>query len=221
MKPKNIDDFLEKEKNNSKYIKILPKHFFKNKNEIKKILKNSHSGVKNLDSFERVKIIIVKSIHRQGSFLDIGCANGLFLKFLQHWSKYKLDLYGIEVKKDLLLEARKMFPKKTSHFEIIQLEKFILNPKKRKDFDFPSKFDFIYWNMWDNWNFALNEHFNIFNEIFKILKKEGRFILEFHGKPGKRYKHINQLEKRGIIFDKKIEEKHRGENTILVWIEKY
>ncbi len=211
----------KKDKSYLKYAKIIPKRFLKDENEIRRTLKNSCEFDKSFQFFEERRKVIVKAIHKQGSFLDIGCANGLFLKFLQHWSKYELDLYGIEARKNLLLDAKKMFPKKTSHFEIIYLKEFILNTEKRKKLNFPPKFDFIFWNMWDKMDFTLNSNFEIFNGILKFLKKEGRFILKFYNLKGKGYKHISQLEKRGIVFDKKIEESHYfGDATILAWIQK-
>ena len=39
----------------------------------------------------KIRFFISKSINKDGSILDIGCANGLLLRCLQEWCGYKLN----------------------------------------------------------------------------------------------------------------------------------
>ncbi len=63
--------------------------------------------------------VILRAVSRNGSFLDIGCANGLLLESLFQWSAEhgnRLTPYGIDLSPRLIHLAQQRFPQFRSHF---------------------------------------------------------------------------------------------------------
>jgi 2-polyprenyl-3-methyl-5-hydroxy-6-metoxy-1,4-benzoquinol methylase len=63
--------------------------------------------------------VILQAVPHDGSFLDIGCANGLLLESLVHWSAARgrmLTPYGIDLSPRLIHLAQQRFPAIPSHF---------------------------------------------------------------------------------------------------------
>ncbi len=62
---------------------------------------------------------IADCIHRSGSFLDIGCANGYLLECVLRWTAergLKIDPYGLDYSERLLGLARERLPQYAGHF---------------------------------------------------------------------------------------------------------
>jgi len=59
-------------------------------------------------------IILVNVIHKNGSFIDVGCANGHLLESLERWINgldyYKLTFYGLDISQGLIDLAKKRLP---------------------------------------------------------------------------------------------------------------
>ncbi len=53
---------------------------------------------------------IAHAIDRDGSFLDVGCANGYLLECLPRWTPHALDRYGLDIVPELLDRARRRLP---------------------------------------------------------------------------------------------------------------
>lgn len=63
--------------------------------------------------WERFRRPVVKSIHRDGSFLDIGCANGLLMESVVEWaseSGHAIDAHGVDISEELVELARRRLP---------------------------------------------------------------------------------------------------------------
>lgn len=119
---------------------------------------------------------IVQAINRSGSILDIGSANGFLLRSLVEWSSHKLLPYGIEPDEALLEKSRIMFPKFADHFANVSLHK--LDQARR--LGLPNQFDFVYWCVWDDFNFSDKKFSGWLESAYDAVKKGGRLILGFY-----------------------------------------
>jgi SAM-dependent methyltransferase len=62
------------------------------------------------ERWEAARRPIVEAIHRPGSFLDVGCANGYLLESLVRWSPYPIEPYGLDFSARLVELARARLP---------------------------------------------------------------------------------------------------------------
>src|SRR6266851_9999488 len=63
--------------------------------------------------WERFRRLVVTPIERDGSFLDIGCANGLLLESVVQWAGedgHRLEPYGLDISEKLAELARQRLP---------------------------------------------------------------------------------------------------------------
>ncbi len=63
--------------------------------------------------WEHFRRPVVTPIERDGSFLDIGCANGLLLQSVVQWAGedgHRLEPYGLDISEKLAKLARRRFP---------------------------------------------------------------------------------------------------------------
>lgn len=61
------------------------------------------------------------AIHRQGDFLDVGCANGLLVSDVVVWAAergYRVVPYGVDLGADLIALARERLPEYAANFTI-------------------------------------------------------------------------------------------------------
>jgi SAM-dependent methyltransferase len=72
---------------------------------------SGHSG--DQKHWTQARSLIADAVNRDGTFLDIGCANGFFLECLVGWVSakgYRLEPYGLDFSAELLGLARKRLP---------------------------------------------------------------------------------------------------------------
>ena len=62
------------------------------------------------ERWEAARRPIVEAIHRPGTFLDVGCANGLLMESVVAWSPFPVDPYGIDFARGLVDLARLRLP---------------------------------------------------------------------------------------------------------------
>jgi SAM-dependent methyltransferase len=75
---------------------------------------SGHSGDQN--HWTQARSLIAEAVNRDGTFLDIGCANGFLLECLVGWISakgYRVELYGLDFSAELLELARKRLPQWT------------------------------------------------------------------------------------------------------------
>ena len=53
---------------------------------------------------------VAHAIDRDGSFLDVGCANGYLLECLTRWTPHPIDPYGLDIAPELVELARRRLP---------------------------------------------------------------------------------------------------------------
>jgi Methyltransferase domain len=62
------------------------------------------------ERWEAARRPIVEAIDRDGTFLDVGCANGLLLESVVEWSQFAVEPYGIDFAPGLVELARTRLP---------------------------------------------------------------------------------------------------------------
>ncbi len=62
------------------------------------------------EDWEYARGHIGHAVDRDGSFLDIGCANGYLLECLPHWTPHAVDRYGLDIAPELVEVARRRLP---------------------------------------------------------------------------------------------------------------
>jgi SAM-dependent methyltransferase len=62
------------------------------------------------ERWEAARRPIVEAIDRDGTFLDVGCANGLLLESVVEWSEFAVEPYGIDFAPGLVELARTRLP---------------------------------------------------------------------------------------------------------------
>lgn len=175
------------------------------------------------ETMEDERFFISKAINKSGSILDIGCANGFLLRCLQEWCTHSLEPYGIEYKSKLIKKSREIFPSKINNF--VKVDFFVLlanNFTELNDYGLPAKYDFIYWNVWDNIekipNFQGEIDTEVVRKVLGILKKGGRLILAFYNpKNGSNEKNKKKLKRLGYKFTGILED---SKSNIIAWIDK-
>jgi SAM-dependent methyltransferase len=60
--------------------------------------------------------LIAHAIDRDGSFLDVGCANGYLLECLVGWTPHRLDGFGLDIAPELVDLARRRLPQWSDRF---------------------------------------------------------------------------------------------------------
>lgn len=81
---------------------------------------------------------IIEAIDHDGTFIDVGCANGYLLESLGAWStlekRWHIEPYGVDINPGLVVEAMRRWPGIADHFWTANAW----------DFAPPQKFDFVY-----------------------------------------------------------------------------
>ena len=64
-------------------------------------------------SWERARRVIVRAVDRDGTFLDVGCANGLLMESVQRWAgeeHHEIEPYGMDLSERLVELAQRRYP---------------------------------------------------------------------------------------------------------------
>ncbi|MDQ3695732.1 MAG: class I SAM-dependent methyltransferase [Chloroflexota bacterium] len=68
--------------------------------------------------WERRRQVLVEAVTRDGTFLDVGCANGLLMETLVAWAASRgihLEPYGLDISAKLVAVARRRLPAWSDH----------------------------------------------------------------------------------------------------------
>lgn len=145
---------------------------------VKTLIEGSHVGGGNveelLEHWTQNRKPICGAIERAGTLLDIGCANGFLLACLQFWSEHQITPYGVDIDAGSLELARALLPEYASHFVQCSLEKL----PTRTSFGLPTRFDYVYWNVWDGLDFKEPLYQTYAENAFAAAR--GRVILGFY-----------------------------------------
>ncbi len=72
-------------------------------------------------SWEQARRTIAAAIDRDGTFLDVGCANGLLMESMVSWARedgFHLDPYGLDMSAALVRLARRRLPQWRDHLYV-------------------------------------------------------------------------------------------------------
>jgi SAM-dependent methyltransferase len=61
--------------------------------------------------WERSRSLIADAIDRDGTFLDVGCANGYLMESFPGWTTYNVEPYGLDISPELVALARERLPR--------------------------------------------------------------------------------------------------------------
>lgn len=73
---------------------------------------SGHSGDET--GWEWARSLVLEGVNRNGSFLDIGCANGHLMDSVEEWGKNKglaLELHGLDIAPELVALAKERLPR--------------------------------------------------------------------------------------------------------------
>lgn len=157
--------------------------------------------------WEEGRCFIADAVNQDGSILDYGCANGFLLRCLQEWTGKQLDPYGLDINKDAIAKARELFPEAQSHFRTLD----------ESDKDFPKTFDIVYWNVWDNYDFA-EEQDRLLKRLLEGTNNGGRLILGIYEHKNSNEEVVKQIEKLGYKLSGT--KRNPDGEEIIVWFDK-
>ena len=62
------------------------------------------------DDWEYARSHVVHAFDRDGTFLDVGCANGYLMETAARWSRFAIEPYGVDIAPELAELARRRLP---------------------------------------------------------------------------------------------------------------
>lgn len=62
------------------------------------------------DDWEWSRSHVADAVNRDGSFLDVGCANGYLMECIPRWSAFHVEPYGLDLSAELAALARSRLP---------------------------------------------------------------------------------------------------------------
>ena len=62
------------------------------------------------EDWERSRSHVADAIDRDGTFLDVGCANGYLMECLPRWTSFAVEPYGLDMSPELAELARRRLP---------------------------------------------------------------------------------------------------------------
>lgn len=126
---------------------------------------------------------IIEAIDRDGTFMDVGCANGYLLESLSAWStlqkRWHLIPYGVDLNAGLVVEAMKRWSGIADHFWVANAWEFAP----------PLKFDFVY-----STADCVPENFlapYVARLLDRYVKPGGRLIIGHYGSKAKRVRPVD------------------------------
>jgi SAM-dependent methyltransferase len=150
------------------------------KAEQQRLLAGSHiigAAGAGFDYWQQRRRFIAKAIGSTGSFLDIGCANGLLLRSLLEWSVWPVLPYGIDNDPVAIAACQELFPAQHQHFATLS----IAHLDRLAEHGLPASYDFVYWNLWDELDLHSHQYDKYPHCAWNATKIGGRLIIGFYG----------------------------------------
>jgi len=79
--------------------------------------------------------MVLEALHKDGTFLDVGCANGYLIECLQKWvegSGLNVEFHGVDISEELVDLAQKRLPESAHRFCVANA--VVWTPNRRFDF---------------------------------------------------------------------------------------
>ncbi|QAT17915.1 hypothetical protein BU251_09350 [Candidatus Velamenicoccus archaeovorus] len=188
------------------------KAFIKNKGRLRSFVAAAGTGHRSFKVYEITRFFISRSIDGDGAILDIGCANGFLLRCLQEWSGRSLVPYGVDKDASLVRKAKLLFPRHAANFVAADLS---IEPDLARIWP-QTRFDYIYWNVWDNYSFETQKETELLEACLRRLKAGGRLILGFYESDTNKSAKVRYLLGHG--FRQSLRNScHRRQGEVIVW----
>jgi SAM-dependent methyltransferase len=158
---------------------------------MRKLLDGSHFGG-DFASWEAQRRDGAAFISKPGTILDFGCANGFLLACYQEWSGVDLEAFGVDSDEALVNAARELF--------VDTAKDHFFSPSQDDYEKIPKRFDYAFWNVWDNAEFSESKNRMILDELLNRTKG-GRTILGFyHPDPSVNKRKLAWLSEHGYAI---------------------
>ena len=203
--------------------------------KINSLLEGCHFRNSTFDIWFKQRSFIANAIGQGGTILDIGCANGFLLLCLKEWTKENLILYGIDSDLEHIKDCKVLFPEYKNNFLHLPLNEIystgqlipfglchwplIKHIEIFSNYCFPTNFDYIYWNVWDNWVFDTVDSITPVGWLKQTrLSPNGRLILGFYCKEkSENMKKIDKLQRLGLKFENVFENPY-GQSPVVAYL---
>ena len=133
------------------------------------------------ETWKHARAFIASAIHRPGTLLDIGCANGFLLRCLTEWSDHELTPFGIDSSAGRAGDTGRFFPSQRDHFARLPVERL----GEINSHGLLEQYDFIYWAVWDNYRFDRQDRIDVLKRALENVRDDGRLILGFYDREPK------------------------------------
>ena len=103
---------------------------------------SGHSGGE--AAYRYTRGLILEAIHRDGTFLDVGCANGHLIEMLNEWlggSGLSVEFYGLDISEGLLSLAKRRLPQWQARF--FSGNALYWTPEKKYDFVYAAELEYV------------------------------------------------------------------------------
>ena len=170
------------------------------------------------EDWERQRRFIAGAINKDGTILDVGCASGLLLKCLLEWSDYRVTPYGFDNNPKRIQLAKQLLPEHATNIVEADVKNLDLAAK-----GLPKTYDFVYWNVWEDFVFQEGSRLDAFNSILECVRTDGRLIMGFYPnnkeekeRDLKKLDRLKKLNVSNFVF----KENAQSDNIFLVYWDK-
>jgi SAM-dependent methyltransferase len=94
--------------------------------------------------YRYTRMMVLEAIHKSGTFLDVGCANGYLMESLHKWlegSGLTVEFYGLDFSEELIALAKRRLPSWRERFFIGNA--LYWTPKEKYDFVYLSGTEYV------------------------------------------------------------------------------
>lgn len=141
--------------------------------ELEKYVAEANSGG-DFNHWKHIRHFITQAIHTDGTFLDVGCANGFLMKCLLDWSNKTIIPFGIDNRPEAIGLAKKLLPEYADNFQCMSGDDL----DNLETVNLPERYDFVYRNYWRREDVDSPDHINkIVEELLEHVNDDGRLLL--------------------------------------------
>lgn len=177
-------------------------HLISDKARVSKLLNGCCFYSSSFELWGHSRRFIASAIDKDGTILDIGCANGFLLRCLQEWSGHLLTPYGVDINEDFINSAKWLFPEHKDHFIKFDLREL----PETSSFTLPRSYDFVYWTIWDDWTFKSSLEIRVIRSVEAMVRSGGKLMLGlYHEDRSRSFAVLRELEGLGFSFSKVVE----------------
>lgn len=159
---------------------------------------SGHGG--SADDWEHSRGIVAEGLDRDGSFLDVGCANGLLMESAARWGRQKglaIEPHGLEIVPELAVLARRRLPHWASR----------IHTGNALGWQPPQRYDFVRTGL--EYVPAPRRRELVAWLLERVVAPGGRLIIGKHNEERDRPEHQPQLEAWGFAANGRAERPHR------------